>query len=40
MTNKEILEKYGEERLNEIKEARKQYYKKNRTERLAYQICV
>ena len=37
MTNKEILEKYGEERLNEIIEARKQYYKKNRVERLAYQ---
>ena len=31
MTNKEILEKYGEERLSEIIEKRKQYYKKNRT---------
>ena len=37
MTNKQIKEKYGEERLNEILEARKQYYKKNREQRLAYQ---
>lgn len=37
MTNEQIKEKYGEERLNEILEARKQYYKKNREQRLAYQ---
>lgn len=37
MTNEQIKEKYGEERLNEILEARKQYYKKNREKRLAYQ---
>ena len=37
MTNKQIKEKYGEERLNEILEARKQYYQKNREQRLAYQ---
>ena len=37
MTNEQIKEKYGEERLNEILEARKQYYQKNREQRLAYQ---
>ena len=37
MTNEQIKEKYGEERLNEILEARKQYYQKNREKRLAYQ---
>lgn len=37
MTNEQIKEKYGEERLNEILESRKQYYKKNREKRLAYQ---
>ena len=37
MTNEQIKEKYGEERLNEILESRKQYYKKNREKRLVYQ---
>ena len=37
MTNEQIKAKYGEERLQEIIQHRKDYYNKNRTERLAYQ---
>lgn len=37
MTNEQIKAKYGEERLLEIIQHRKDYYNKNRAERLAYQ---
>ncbi len=37
MTNEQIIAKYGEERLQQIQQKRKDYYNSKRAERLAYQ---